>query len=360
MCIDPFHTVDLPAEVDFAQLQEAECAPIREAASDMARGLVHGARHARQALNEIPEYVDSNMPLWAKIAAFPVLAHAGISIGIFKSSYDTVSNLPSSFMGIAEGRVGLSDIGNGMWQMVKNDVAAIPEVAQLILQGRIMTAESRMGEVAFDVAPLVTGVGALKSVPQSLARLTANSVKTGTLAVRGALSTFGEVAESVAQTLRLEPEFAMAGVPSGFKIPAMATDGIPAHAMAMSRPTVIKPHHVSPKWLGEPIGLAKKKPNPTWHPPTSPVKTPPPQLTARTRVAQLIEKQWGLDNQGVARLREILSKMDEPIRGDTFGMSFSRRNIPTGMEVKSSFISNGKTYTVCYNPADATIHLNIQ
>lgn len=338
MSIDPFHAIDLPAEVDFAQLTEAQDTPIREAASDMARSLVHSARHARQALNEIPEYVDSNTPPWAKIAAFPVLAHAGISIGIFKSAYDTVSNLPSSFMGIVEGRVGLSDIGNGMWQVVKKDVAAIPEVAQLMLQGRIMTAESRVGEVAFDVAPLVTGAGALKGVPQALARLTADSVKTGTIAVRGALSTFGEVAESVAQTLRLEPEF----------------------AMAMSGPPIIKPHHIRPPWLGEPIGLAKKKPNPTWHPPTSPVKTPPSQLTGRTRVAQLIEKQWGLDKQGVARLRDILGKMDEPIRGDAFGISFSKKNIPAGMQVKSGFTSNGRTYIVCYNPTDATIHLNIQ
>lgn len=354
MDIDALRAVDLPAEVDFAQLTEAQDAPIREATANTAQGLVHGARRARQTLDEIPVYVDDHLPLWAKITAFPVIASAGLSIGIFKRSYDTISDLPVAFMSIAEGRVGFADVGRGMWQMVKTDVAALPEVAQLMLHGRIMTAESRVGEVAFDVVPLMTGAGgALKGIPQAAARIATEGIGAGTRVVRGALATFGEL---------IEPEFAMAGGPAGFRFPIAAADKIPANTLAMAGFSKGPKHLIQPAWQTKPVTLAEA-PAKNWHPPTKLQKTPTvPSLSLdRVRIIHNITYNLGLSPTAKNTLSTILGRISPDVRihPDSFRVIYNGK-IPNGTQVFGRVVLDGKAYAIHYNPADTVIHLILQ
>lgn len=334
--------------MDFDQLGEARDAPIREAtaARARARALVHIARAARQTLDDIPQYVDATLPPWAKIMALPILVPAGQSIGIFKRSYDTLSNLPAAFMGVMEGRVGIADIARGMWQTVKTDVAAVPEVAQLMLGGHIMTAQSRVGEVAFDVVPLMTGAGgALKSVPQSVARMTTKGMTAGAMAARGVFATFDDMAEAVAQTLRLEPEFALAGGPAR----------LPSHTLAMAGHTPIK----TPTWRTQPIGIAEA-PARRWQPPRKLAETPKPlpHSMDRFKLVEIIRQQLGLDASTGAQIHHAMNSLPPSthVQANGFGLIYSGK-VPEGIRSLGTITGKGQRYAVCYDPKSTQIYL---
>ncbi len=352
MSVETFQSVDLPEPVDFALLSEVQDAPIREAVANQGRQVVHVARAARHALDEIPVAVDNYLPIWAKIPLLPVIAPAGFSIGIFKRVYDAVSDLPVALMSIANGRIGFADVGHGFLQMLEKDVGAVPEVFHLMLAGKIMTAESRVGEVAFDVVPLVTGVGGLlKSVPQAVARMAVESIEAGAIVTRGAISVIKDAAESMAQTLNLEPEFAMAGGPVSLPAAPSVLDKFRAGAMAMSK------HKYQPAWLSKPVTLAKS-PSSKWRPDVAKLSKPSVLSTEGHRVIRHIKLHLGLDGAAESQLRIIVSRVNPgfKIRPDSFGLIFEGE-IPEGAQLLGKITSEGAPYTVYYNPLNEHIYL---
>lgn len=249
-------------------------------------------------------------------------------------------------MGVMKGRVGLADIARGIWQTVKTDAAAVPEVAQLMLEGHIMTAQSRVGEVAFDVVPLMTGAGgALKGIPQSIARMTTEGMTAGAMAARGALATFDDIAETVAQTLRLEPEFALAGGPTQ----------LPSHTLAMAGYSPFK----APTWRTQPIGLAEA-PARKWQPPRKLAKTPkpPPHSMERFKLVEIIRAQLGLDASTGAQIHHAMSSLPPATRvqANAFGLIYSGE-VPTGIQGLGTITIRGQRYAVCYEPNSTQIYL---